>query len=341
MAKLTLHGKVAESQPGETVLAALLRSGASVGHSCLAGSCQSCLLRATAGTPADCGQVGLRDTLRQRGYFLPCITPATEDLTLTTADEDGLQVTATLVALDWLTASVLRLRLQCDAPLPYRAGQFINLVRDDGLCRSYSLASVPDLDPFLELHVRIHPGGRMSGWLAGLSVGQRLGLRGPAGDCFYVAGRPAQPLLLIGSGTGLAPLYGIARDALAQGHSGPIVLMHGARQPEGLYYRDELAQLAADHPSLQLRPCVLGPSTDLPADVSVAPLADHLRSLLPKLTGWRAFLCGDPALVVALRRQIFLAGASRNDIAADAFTTAPSEPAPARDPSPGPVPPPS
>ena len=55
----------------------------------------------------------------------------------------------------------------------------------------------------------------MSGWLAGAIRRTAAGAARTGGRLFYVAGRPAQPLLLIGSGTGLAPFYGIARDALA------------------------------------------------------------------------------------------------------------------------------
>ena len=87
----------------------------------------------------------------------------------------------------------------------------------DGLARSYSIASLLT-DDSLELHVRVLPEGRMSQWLASTArVGHADGDPGPSGDCFYTAGREDQPLLLAGTGTGLAPLFGIARDALRQG----------------------------------------------------------------------------------------------------------------------------
>src|ERR1019366_6954129 len=122
----------------------------------------------------------------------------------------------------------------------YRAGQFVSLFREDGLARSYSLASLPG-EGALELHVRKIPGGAMSGWLysqalhsqalhsqsldraqPGAQSGVPVWIQGPSGNCFYVPGKADEPLLLAGAGTGLAPLYGIARDALQQGHSGPI-----------------------------------------------------------------------------------------------------------------------
>ena len=117
-----------------------------------------------------------------------------------------------------------RLRLRPEGSFDYQPGQYVQLRRPDGLARSYSLASLPR-EGWLELHVRRVTDGRMSSWIFDeLHVGGRLELRGPFGDCHYEPGRPEQPLLLAGLGTGLAPLYGIARDALESGHTGPVQL---------------------------------------------------------------------------------------------------------------------
>jgi NAD(P)H-flavin reductase len=97
---------------------------------------------------------------------------------------------------------VLRARLRLPQPFAYRAGQYITLKRGDGLSRSYSLASLPT-DETLELHVRLAPHGRMSGWLFNEArEGDAIMLRGPAGDCFYTTGKIDQPMLLVGTGTG-------------------------------------------------------------------------------------------------------------------------------------------
>jgi ferredoxin-NADP reductase len=87
----------------------------------------------------------------------------------------------------------------------------VTLSRADGLARAYSIASQPDAaDGCVELHVRVLSSGRMSSWLGGgQAVGERVSLRGPIGECFYLPGNPQQPLLLAGTGTGLAPLWGI------------------------------------------------------------------------------------------------------------------------------------
>lgn len=333
MATITFRGESLLLQEGETVLERLERAGVRPAFSCRVGSCQSCLMRATAGTPPPGSQQGLRDTLKARGYFLPCVCRPEEDLGIGPPDESLYTLRVTLESLTPLNARVVRVLLRPERPLDYQAGQFINLVRPDGLTRSYSLASLPGRDELLELHVQIHEQGQMSQWLYGLAPGTPATVRGPAGDCYYLPGRPEQPLLLIGTGTGLAPLYGLAQEALRQGHTGPITLIHGARVPSQLYLVDECAALAAAHPQLGYVPSVLAdePAGSLPPGGVVGPLASLLGARFPTLKGHRVFLCGDPVLVNTLRRQVFLAGAARKDIAADLFL---STPPPAANPPP-------
>jgi ferredoxin-NADP reductase/ferredoxin len=306
---------------GECVLDGLLRAGVGVAHSCRAGACQSCLVRATDGAPPPEAQVGLKETLRARGYFLACRALPGGDLTVAT-DDEGLQLPATISGVERLARDVVRVRLAPEGAFTYQAGQWINVRRDDGLTRSYSLASRPDEDGALELHVRVLPHGRMSNWLADPArVGERVTIRGPSGDCFYVAGRPEQPLVLAGTGTGLAPLYGVLRDALAAGHTGPIALVHGARTPAGLYLQPELLGLARAWPQLSYVRCVL--DGDPAEGLDIGSLDAVLLRRWPRLHGARVFLCGDPALVLTLRKKAFLAGAALADIHSDAFVTAP------------------
>lgn len=309
-------------EPGETALDALLRAGVPVPNSCRAGACQSCRLRATSGEPPPAAQVGLKPTQRERGYFLACLCRPDADLTIAVGDDPPQD--AEVVAVDPLSADVVRLRLRTTTPLAYRAGQFVTLLRDDGLARSYSLASLPT-DDSLELHVRVLPHGRMSQWIArDLRPGDRLRVRGPEGDCFYTTGQPEQPLLLVGTGTGLAPLHGVVRDALRSGHTGPITLLHGAITPAGHYLVDVLEDMSRAHPNLRYLRCAL--HGDAAEGLHIGAIEAVAAELHPKLAGHRVFLCGDPERVQILRKQSFLRGARMNQIFADAFVTAPPPP---------------
>ena len=310
MPHIAYGGTTFELRSGESVLDGLLRAGASVSHACKAGGCGSCLLRAEApsAVPA-AAQAGVKASWRARGYFLACLCHPDVDMTVTAVGAE-VRVPATITALEALSDTVLRVRLATARRLDYRAGQFVTLYRADGLARSYSIASLPS-EATVELHVRLLPNGRMSQWFAtAATVGTTVDLQGPSGDCFYLDGDADQPLLLAGTGTGLAPLLGIARDALARGHRGPLHLFHGALTAAGFYLQQTLADLSAAHRNF---------SYTLTPFAEDGPIDQAVLRRYPSLSGWRVFLCGDPQIVQALKKKTFLAGAALADIQADAF----------------------
>jgi NAD(P)H-flavin reductase len=219
---------------------------------------------------------------------------------------------------------VTRVRVRLAGELPARAGQYVTLHRQ-GIARSYSIAAIPE-PHLLELHVRHLPGGALSPYLcqraATAEPAEALWVQGPLGDCVYLPGRPAQPLLLAGTGTGLAPLWGVLHDALAAGHTGPIHLFHGAVDPTGLYLVEELRLLAAQHPQLRYAPSVLRDAAAGPPGLEEGSLEAVIARHLPKTAGMRAFVCGDPAIVALLKKKLFLSGTALREIAADAFLPA-------------------
>ncbi len=309
-------------EDGKTVLETLESAGIDYPNSCRAGTCQSCMMRVVTGDVPDDANRGVNESKRELGYFLACVCRPTTDLEVVGTDA-STSTAATVVGLRRCPGDVLEIRLRCARPLDFRGGQFVTLVRSDGLARPYSLAN-PTGATELELHVRHYPNGAMSNWLAQATPGTELELRGPYGECFYVADDLDRPLLLVGTGTGLAPLYAIVQDALAAGHRGPITLLHGARHSAALYHREELATLAANHPNLEVVASAL--EVEKGDDVDNTPI-DTLalaRANTADRSNLRVFLCGDPALIRGLRRRLFLAGVPLRAIAADAFVPAAS-----------------
>lgn len=299
--------------PNETVLDCLLRHGHPIPHSCKAGACQSCLMKSNTILPS----TGLKDTLTAQGYFLACTHRPTEDITVETPAA-GLRRPARIANLELLNETVMRVLVQPGEPLNYFPGQYITLFRDDGLARSYSIASLAHEDQ-LELHVRKVPGGAMSEWLHNpATAGSAVSLQGPTGNCFYIPGSCDEPLILAGAGTGLAPLYGILRDALAKDHQGPIWLFHAALTAAGLYLTEELLRLQSRHANFRyIRSVLREPESSGGAEVG--QLHDSILNRFPKLSGWKGYICGDPALVNSLRKKFFLAGMASKSIYADAF----------------------
>jgi ferredoxin-NADP reductase len=325
MATLRYDGHAVSTQDGETVLEALLRHGLAVPHGCRSGICQSCLLRAREGAIPAMAQTGLKPTLVERDYLLACRCVPTEDMTLEISAAGTLRTPAVIDAIEPLSGDILRLRLTPEGPLDYRPGQYVTLWRDAALGRSYSLASLPDEGRDLEFHIRVLPGGQFSSWLRDQArPGDRLEVQDAAGSCFYTPALRDANLLLVGTGTGLAPLWGIVREALRQGHRGAIHVMHGAVQCDGLYLHEALQQLADRHDNLHYHASVLQPEGC--SAVDTRPLDALVVETIGDFSGWHSYLCGAPELVNQLRKRIFLAGARMDAICADVFL--PTAPAP-------------
>lgn len=294
--------------PGVNLLDALRGAGIAVPYSCRAGSCHACLVRCIRGEVLDALPEALDSARHEAGWRLSCQCRVIEDLSVEAFDplRDGLP--ATVTELDWLVPDVLRLRLTPQRPLRYGAGQHLILWSGEGVARPYSLASVPGLDPWLEFHIDCRERGAFADFARGLKVGDglRLGeLRG--GALHYDPEWHGRPLLLMASGTGLAPLWGVLREALRQHHSGPIRVIHQAHDHAGHYLAEPLQSLAASHPELDVTLMTTAESAEVLAQLRLV----SRRTL--------ALLCGHPASVDAFARRLYLCGVPRGQTLADRF----------------------
>jgi ferredoxin-NADP reductase len=97
----------------------------------------------------------------------------------------------------------------------------------------------------------------VSSYLVGeLRVGDTIELRGPIGGHFVWDFSDGGPLVLVGGGSGIVPLMAmLRRRALASAdvqRALPARLLYSSREWSEVIYRDELARLAADDPTLRI-----------------------------------------------------------------------------------------
>ncbi len=304
--------------PGETVLDALEKVGAPVPSSCRAGACQFCMMKAVSGSVPKNSQEGLKESLRQTGHFLSCICRPTESLVCEPANSAACRCFVTIKEIRDIGPNVVLVRFDRPDILAFEPGQFVTLKRADGLARSYSIASGKQEMDYFDIHVRRIENGRLSTWFHDeADAGDTLWLEGPKGDCMYYSGKPDESLTLIGTGTGIAPLFAIVFEALRQEHKGMISIYHGAVSQDRFYFVDELMTLAKLHPNVTYNPCVVqGP---VHGEVRIGDLKEIVVSELSDTQLMRAYLCGDPGLVRLLKRHLFLAGVSLSRIHADPF----------------------
>lgn len=318
MAIINYNDKSYDLANGESVLECFLRNGIKIQHSCKSGICHSCVMVCLEGEPTQESQKGIKDSQQCAGVFKSCVCIPEKAMTVSL----GLvseKFQASVVEKSQLNDRTLLIRLSKPEGFEYKSGQFINLIRIlDAVTRSYSLASVPS-ENFLELHIKQYEGGKMSTWLQDVvEIGEAVAFSGPLGDCYYTFGKESESLLLAGIGTGMAPLYGIVRDALAKGHTGKISIVQGALNESGLYYIKEFAALAEKYPNITYIPSTVDGS----GNFAEGKIDDVVKSEFPSLKGYRVYLCGSPNTVNRLKRSSFLAGANMGDIYSDPFTPA-------------------
>lgn len=312
MPQFLFEGRMIDAEDGDTVLSALLKHDVALDHGCKAGACQRCLLCTRTGDAPSASTNSLDETLVEQGFFLACQAGAGTIAEATFPSGAAYpSLPATLVHKELLTESVLRLRFAASG-LSAKRGRCLRLVTPSGLSRSYSIADMAG--DAVEFHVRLIEGGLMSSCLARATVGDSFMLEGPFGKCTYRAADP-KPMLLIGSGTGLAPLWGVLLDALEAGCDQEISVFHGAASSDGLYFREELQALAA---SGRIHYTSCADTVTDSRDLEGSPLI-HALAHRPDLTGYRVYLCGHPDLVKTAQKKCFLAGANLGDILKDSF----------------------
>ena len=309
MPELHCAGKRWSVARATNLLDALIAAGLPVPYSCRAGSCHACLVRCVDGAPRDLQPDLLRPEQHAAGWRLACQCRVEEDFGVEVFDprRDGLP--AQVQSAEWLCDSVLRLRLLPERPLRYRAGQHLLLWTGAGIARPYSLASLPGDDPWLEFHLDCSRPGAFCDAARQLRAGDTLRLGDLHGGALhYEPEWSERSLLLLASGTGLAPLFSLLRESLRQGHAGTIRLVHFCRDEH--YLRGPLQELADRHENLELR------------WVDAQQRDSMLSTLRPTSRRDIALPCGGSAFVDACARRLFLAGLPRGQIFSDAFVSA-------------------
>jgi phenol hydroxylase P5 protein len=314
----------------QTVLDACLREGVWLPHACTHGTCGTCKAQLLAGEVdlGDASPYALLDSERDDGAALLCVARPKGDVVVEgeVDVEEGVEIhpvrdhTGTVAALDDIAPDVRRLVVALDAPMAFNPGQYVQLGLPDGDTRPYSVASTPSQPTRLELHLKRSPGGvATDGWaFKDLAVGERIGLSGPYGRFSF---RPLRdrPVLLLGSGTGLAPLKSIlghiAETAGETGWAHPVVLYHGVSTRAGLYDRDWFERLEAEHDWFSYRPAVSREEYGGRCGRVPALLAEDY----PRASGHVAYVCGSPDMVEDTLRALMRARLFPRDIYREDF----------------------
>jgi CDP-4-dehydro-6-deoxyglucose reductase, E3 len=322
-----------EATQGQSVLEAALNASLNLPHSCKGGNCGSCRARLLTGEIyyPNGRPLGLSEAEAAEGFVLLCQARARSDLSIetfqiTTPDQALIKrLPARIERAVALSHDVMGIYLRLPAAEAFRfeAGQYIDIMLPGGRRRSFSIASPPHDSTLLELHVRRVEGGEFSAPL--FDENKRSALlttEGPLGQFVYRSG--AAPMLLVGGGTGLAPLLSILRHVIETGIEREITLYWGVRAERDLYANavlEDLVAKAAQATGVSYVPVLSEPTTEwrgLHGWVHEAVLQN-----IGDLKKYDVYAAGPPAMIAAVRREFGLRGVSPSRLFFDSFDYAP------------------
>jgi CDP-4-dehydro-6-deoxyglucose reductase, E3 len=328
-----------EAAADQPLLDAAAHAKVNLPHSCKGGNCGACKARLKRGEihyPHG-APLGLSDAEIADGMILLCQARARSDLTIETFEMRAARAGAAKRLPCRIERAVplshdvmgLFLRLPVAEEFCFEPGQYIDILLPGGRRRSFSIASPPHDARPLELHVRRVPGGEFTDRLFHDDMhSSLLNIEGPLGKFVYRPHLgPAPPMLLIGGGTGIAPLLSILKHVIENGIERDMRLFWGVRGEQDLYARatlDALSRRAA--------------SSGDAASFSYAPVLSEPNAPWRGLTGWvheaafvgledlescEVYAAGPPAMIAALQGEYAARGASSSRLYFDSFDYAP------------------
>lgn len=314
-----------------TLLAAAIDQGVGLPYGCKDGACGSCKSKLLEGRVIHGAHQAKALSVDEEaaGWVLTCCAIPQTDCTIEarSVPAEGvhpvLKMPVRVSSLNRAAPDVLIVKLQLPATqnFRYHPGQYLEFILRDGSRRSYSMANAPGESPEAELHIRHMPGGKFTDHaFSALKERDILRAEGPFGSFFLREGE--QPIVLLASGTGFAPIKALIEQLEQQDNQRPAVLYWGGRRPQDLYLHDWVMAATQRLPWLRYVPVV---SDALAEDgwtgrtgyVHRALLEDHAD-----LRGHQVYACGAPIVVESARRDFVLeAGLPDEQFFADAFTS--------------------
>lgn len=348
----------------QSLLHALKEQGVELPSGCGGkGTCCQCMLSNTNGESPLSSQEKLSlssDELAQ-GCRLSCQLQVTSDLTVTLASSMSQQMTTRVISSEFKTPLIKEIVLaRPTGGFSFHAGQFINLhipafdltlnerfissdhrsiwqqhqlanrqvTSTQPVTRSYSIASAENQEHII-LCVKLtppvngHQPGLASSYLCTLAVDDTVTFNQPIGD-FTTDSTSTRELVLIGAGSGMAPLKSHVDTLLAQGSSREVSLWFGARTQQDILYQAHFEKLATQHPNFSWHVSLSQPTLSPPwrgntGHIQRVLFAQYLRDH-PSINTIDFLLCGPAPMMQAVRTQLRSIGVSDAAIKQDTFT---------------------
>lgn len=231
------------------------------------------------------------------------------------------ELNATLTERHFLNAATFVCKVRYDTmPTPdFKPGQFTSLgfpkpdstpERPRLLRRAYSIASSPHEKDAVEFFIVKVDEGALTPKVTDLPVGERLWMDPKIQGHFTLEPVPAgRTLVLVSTGTGLAPYVSMLRTYRGTDRWKKAVVLHGVRRADDLGYRAELEQLSREDPTVVYAPLVSREAGWGGREGRVSAMLEErvfqeLAGCELCATDCHVFLCGNPDMIKEIQGSL-------------------------------------
>jgi CDP-4-dehydro-6-deoxyglucose reductase len=295
-------------EANETILDAALRQGVNLHYGCRNGACGSCMGKLIEGEihyAGDHSALSEEDAANGMALFCQSMPDTDVVIEIEEVDLDSAIEIKTLPCrvqdMNLLADDVMQLfiKLPTSERLQYLAGQYIDILMEDGRHRSFSIANAPHHDELLELHIRLVTDGYFTQKVfTEMHQKDLLRIEGPHGSFFYREDS-LRPLLLIAGGTGFAPIKAIIEHLFSEKVTRPVYLYWGARCQKDLYLLELAKEWADTQENIHFTPVLSAAEDDSDWQGKKGFVHNAVLDDIEDLSAYDIYTCGPPAMIKA------------------------------------------
>ncbi|MBS1599775.1 MAG: iron-sulfur cluster-binding domain-containing protein [Bacteroidetes bacterium] len=158
---------------------------------------------------------------------------------------DLLQLIVKKIIHETKDAITIRLETADGSNIPYEAGQFLTLIFDHDLRRSYSFSSTPGIDKYMSITVKRVQNGQVSRFLIDhVNEGTVLNSLAPSGMFTIETNSILQrQFLFITAGSGITPIYSLIKKILLAEPLSSIVLIYQNHDEKNIIFKNQLKKI--------------------------------------------------------------------------------------------------
>ncbi|MCF7866856.1 FAD-dependent oxidoreductase [Candidatus Woesearchaeota archaeon] len=223
---------------------------------------------------------------------------------------------AGLITKEQLTSDVFRLTFTHPPNFTFKAGQFVQIkFEKDGESkwRSYSIVNPPSHNSMIEVIVKLIDGGFASEVIKESHHNQKYEIKGPFGNFIYDESDTSENIVMICTGTGVAPFYSMLKEHLSKQSNKNFRLLFGVRTMENFFLKDKFEIMEKRHNNFKFVPVLSRQEWE--------GKQGHVQNFIPKPDGKTTYyICGLKDLVLDTEKLLMDNGVSESKIKKERYS---------------------